>query len=318
MNASAIALRGEKLTRKFADLTAVDKLDLDVQDGEIFGFLGPNGAGKTTSIRMMTGLLRPTSGRVLVEGDEIRSNSNPVKKRIGVCPQEIVVWEKLTCLENVVLMGRMFDMAKNDAHERAATLLDHVGLTHKSGVRAVNLSGGMQKRLNLVMALVHDPDIIVLDEPITGLDPQSRLLVSEFIRSLSREQGKTVILTTHMMEVAEKLSDRIAIMDHGKLLALDTLSNLKKTTGSGDIVEISVKGETDIEAVLNLAASIAGVESAGIHEGKVRFQAPDAINLLPDISRKIDALGGRIDDLSLHGNTLEDIFIYLTGRNLRD
>jgi ABC-2 type transport system ATP-binding protein len=318
MNASTIALRGEKLTRKFGELTAVDRLDLDVRAGEIFGFLGPNGAGKTTSIRMMTGLLKPTSGRVLVGDDEIRSNSNSVKKRIGVCPQDIVVWEKLTCLENVVLMGRMFDMAKIDARERAVTLLDHVGLSPKSGTRAANLSGGMQKRLNLVMALIHDPEIIVLDEPITGLDPQSRLLVSEFIRDLSREQGKTVILTTHMMEVAEKLSDRIAIMDHGKLLALDTLSNLKKTTGNGDIVELSVKGGTDADAVLNLVAEIAGVESAGIHEGRVRFQAGDAINLLPDISRKIDALGGRIDDLSLHGNTLEDIFIYLTGRNLRD
>lgn len=318
MIATPVALSGEKLTRKFGELTAVDGLDLDVRAGEIFGFLGPNGAGKTTSIRMMTGLLRPTSGRTLVEGEEIRSHSNPVKKRIGVCPQDIVVWEKLTCLENVVLMGRLFDVAKSDARTRATALLDRVGLAHKAGTRAVNLSGGMKKRLNLVMALIHEPQIIVLDEPITGLDPQSRLLVSEFIHDLSREQGKTVILTTHIMEVAAKLSDRIAIMDHGKLLALDTLSNLKKTTGGGDVVQISLKGEIKAEAVLQLVSAIEGVESASIHEGKIRFQAADAINLLPDISRQIDARGGRIDGLSLHGNTLEDIFIFLTGRNMRD
>lgn len=318
MISSPIALRGEQLTKKFGDLTAVDGLDLDVRAGEIFGFLGPNGAGKTTSIRMMTGLLRPTSGRTLVEGDEMRSHSRSVKKRIGVCPQDIVVWDKLTCLENLVFMGHMFGMAKGEARDRAAVLLDCVGLTHKAGTCAVKLSGGMKKRLNLIMALIHEPDIIVLDEPITGLDPQSRLLVSEFIQGLCREQGKTVILTTHIMEVAAKLSDRIAIMDHGKLLALDTLSNLKKTTGGGDVVEVSINGEAETEAVLQWVSALEGVESASMHEGKVRFQAADAVNLLPDISRKVDALGGRIDGLSLRGNTLEDIFIFLTGRKLRD
>lgn len=318
MISTPIALRGELLTKTFGDLTAVDGLDLEVRTGEILGFLGPNGAGKTTSIRMMTGLLKPTSGRTLVEGDEIRSHSRSVKKRIGVCPQDTVVWDKLTSLENLVFLGRLFGMAEGEASDRAAVLLDKVGLAHKAGTRASNLSGGMKKRLNLVMALIHEPDIIVLDEPITGLDPQSQLLVSEFIQDLCREQGKTVILTTHVMEVAAKLSDRIAIMDHGKLLALDTLSDLKKTIGDGDIVEVSFKGEAVPDDVLQLISSLAGVEGAGMHESKVRFQATDAVNLLPDISRGIDALGGQIDGLSLRGNTLEDIFISLTGRNLRD
>jgi ABC-2 type transport system ATP-binding protein len=315
---SQIAVRGEGLTLKYGDFTAVDGLDLAVRAGEIFGFLGPNGAGKTTSIKMMTGMLRPSSGKAFVGPKEIQSHTKEIKKQVGVCPQDVVVWEKLTCLENLVLMGRMFGIRKRDAYIRAGKLLDRVGLAEKAGVRASKLSGGMKKRLNLTMALIHDPEIIVLDEPITGLDPQSRLLVSDFIRDLCRTQGKTVILTTHLMEVAAKLSDRIAIIDHGKLQALDTLENLKRTTGEGDVVEVQMANEEETEAALQMIKSLDGVDQAGVHDGKIRFQALDAVNLLPEISRRIDNAGSRIEGLSLRSSTLEDIFISLTGRKMRD
>ena len=318
MTHTATAIRSEGLTRRFDDILAVDGLDLDVRIGEIFSLLGPNGAGKTTSIRMMTGTLRPSSGKVFFGDDKITSHSEEIKKRVGVCPQEVVVWEKLNCLENLTLMGRMFGIPKRSAQAKAKELLASVGLEDKARVRAAKLSGGMKKRLNLAMALVHDPDILVLDEPITGLDPQSRLLISDFIRDLCREQGKTVILTTHLMEVAARLSDRIAIIDHGKLQALDTLENLRKTIGEGDIVEVSITGDVESEKVLDVIRAFKGVETAGLYEGKIRFQALDAINLLPDVSRSVDSMGGRIEGLSVHSNTLEDIFIFLTGRKLRN
>lgn len=315
---AAAAIRSDGLTKRFGDTLAVDGLDLDVKPGEIFSLLGPNGAGKTTSIRMMTGMLRPTSGKVYFGRDEITSHSKEIKQRVGVCPQDVVVWEKLTCVENLTLMGRLFGIPRRDALAKAGELLASVGLTDQAGVRAVKLSGGMKRRLNLAMALVHDPEVLVLDEPITGLDPQSRLMVSDFIRGLCREQGKTVILTTHLMEVAARLSDRIAIIDRGKLQALDTLDNLRKTIGEGDVVEISVSDEVEVKKVLAFINSLAGVDNAGFYEGKIRFQALDAVNLLPEISRRIDQLGGKIDGLSLHNNTLEDIFIFLTGRKLRN
>jgi ABC-2 type transport system ATP-binding protein len=318
MSHAVTAIRSEGLTRKFGDVLAVDKLDLDVRSGEIFSLLGPNGAGKTTSIKMMTGMLRPSSGQVFFGDNEITSHSNSIKQLVGVCPQDVVVWEKLNCLENLTLMGRLFGIPRRDALAKARELLTSVGLLDNAGTRAAKLSGGMKKRLNLAMALVHDPDILVLDEPITGLDPQSRLLVSDFIRDLCREQGKTVILTTHLMEVAARLSDRIAIIDHGKLKALDTLENLKKTIGEGDVVEILVSDEVEAEKVVTFISSLTGVETAGLYEGKVRFQALDAVNLLPEVSRGVDQMGGRIEGLSLHNNTLEDIFIFLTGKKLRD
>lgn len=317
MKHAVTAIRSEGLTRRFGDVLAVDGLDLEVRSGEIFGLLGPNGAGKTTSIKMMTGMLRPSSGKVFFGDDEVTSHSGEIKKRVGVCPQEVVVWEKLSCIENLALMGRMFGAPRRDSLTKAEELLTSVGLQEKSKTRAAKLSGGMKKRLNLAMAMVHDPEILVLDEPITGLDPQSRLLVSDFIRDLCREQGKTVILTTHLMEVAARLSDRIAIIDHGKLRALDTLENLKKTIGEGDVVEISVSEEIEAEKALAFIKSLAGVDTAGLYDDKIRFQALDAVNLLPEVSRSIDQMGGKIEGLSLHNNTLEDIFIFLTGRKLR-
>lgn len=318
MNDQTIAIRGENLTKKYGEFLAVDNLDLDVRDGEIFGFLGPNGAGKTTSIKMMTGMLKPTSGTTFVGQNKITSHSRQIKLQVGVCPQDVTIWEKLTCLENLTLMGRMFGMPKPNAVSRAAELLDCVGLDSKAKVRGSRLSGGMKKCLNIAMALVHDPGIIVLDEPITGLDPQSRLLVSDYISKLCKEQGKTVILTTHLMEVAAKLSDRIAIIDHGRLQALDTLQNLKKTMGEGDVVEISIVGGSELERALQIIKSLDGVDKAILHQGKIRFQALDAVNMLPEISRIIDSIGARIEDISLRSSTLEDIFISLTGKKLRN
>ena len=190
-----VILSLKNLRKSFGDLEAVRDLSLDVQRGEVFGFLGPNGAGKTTTIRMICGLLNADGGEILVDGTHLRENSRACRRRIGLCPQELVIWETLTCIEQLILMGTQYDLPRHQARRRGENLLDILGLAEKRNKLAKTLSGGMKRRLNLALALVHDPEILVLDEPQAGLDPQSRILVREYILSLARE--KTVLLTTH-------------------------------------------------------------------------------------------------------------------------
>ncbi len=224
-----IILSAERLTKRYGDVLAVDGLEFEVRRGEIFGLLGPNGAGKTTTIGMICGLIRPDAGRVLVAGRP--AGSPDVARTIGLAPQDSVLWPRLTCLEQLVFVGEMYGVPPSEARRRGVALLDAVGLVGKSDRLARTLSGGMRRRLNLILAMVHDPDILVLDEPEAGLDPQSRVLVREMIRSLARSRGKTVILTTHDMDEADRLADRVAIIDHGRVLVADTPEALKNRVG---------------------------------------------------------------------------------------
>lgn len=313
-----LAIEVENLTKRFGDLTAVDQLSLEIRKGEIFGFLGPNGAGKTTSIRMMTGLLKPTSGKVLIEGEEIETVSKRLKREIGVCPQDIVVWDRLACRENLLLIGDMYEVPREISMQRAGELLQVMNLAEKGDMQAGKLSGGMKKRLNLALALIHDPEIIVLDEPITGLDPQSRLMVSEYIRSLGEDEGKTIILTTHLMEVADQLSNRVAIIDHGKLLVLDTPEQLKKTVGRGDVVEISLFDTNKNSRAIQMLKEMEGIEEISQIRGNITLRALNAVNMLPTIFDSLQRIDLDILNLSLRANSLENVFITLTGRGLRE
>ncbi len=209
------------LTRRFGKFTAVDNLSFSVRRGEIFGFLGPNGAGKTTSIRMICGLLRPDDGRIAFIGI-----GGGTFRGFGIAPQEIVIWPTLTCLEQLTFMGEMYDLPAARARERARSLLADFGLEGQADRRGNALSGGMQRRLNIALALVHQPELIILDEPQAGLDPQSRVLVRNVLQSLRGQT--TVVITTHDMEEAEKLADRIGIIDHGRLLVLDSVDALTR------------------------------------------------------------------------------------------
>lgn len=314
----ASAIEVENITKRFGDLTAVDQLSLKIKKGEIFGFLGPNGAGKTTSIRMMTRLLKPTSGKVLIEGEEIETVSKRVKSKIGVCPQEIVVWERLTCRENLLLVGDMYEVPREVSMQRVTQLLQAMNLAEKSDTVATNLSGGMKKRLNLAMALIHDPEIIILDEPVTGLDPQSRVMVYEFLRSLGEEEGKTIVLTTHLMEVADQLSDRVAIIDYGRLLVLDTPEQLKKRVGKGDVVEISLYDRDKNGQAIKTLKKMKGIEEVNEIRGNINLRALDAVNMLPKIFKSLQKVDIDILNLSLRSNSLENVFITLTGRGLRE
>jgi ABC-2 type transport system ATP-binding protein len=314
----ASVIEVQNLTKDYGDLTAVDQISLEIGKGEVFGFLGPNGAGKTTSIRMMVGLLKPTSGRVLIEGEEIEAISKGVKRKIGVCPQDIVTWDRLTCRENLLLVGDMYEVPREVSEKRAEELLQSLNLTEKSNTPTSKLSGGMKRRINLGMALMHDPEVIVLDEPIAGLDPQSRVMVSEFIRSLGEEEGKTIILTTHLMEVADQLSDRVAIIDHGKLLVVDTPEQLKKTVGRGDVVEISLYDRDKNGQAIQMIKEMKEIEEVNEIGGNITLRALNAVNMLPTIFNSLQSIGVDILNLSLRSNSLENVFITLTGKGLRE
>lgn len=210
-----VALEVKDLVRKYGNLTAVDHLSLQIKQGEVFGFLGPNGAGKTTSIRMMCGLLKPTSGELFINGQRVPPDgSGATRSKVGICPQENILWSKLTCFEQLVFSARMYNVPRSLARSRADRLLEEMGLESKRNKLAGTLSGGLKRRMNVIMAIMHDPEILVFDEPEAGLDPQSRLLVRDFIRESAL--NKTVIVTTHNMDEAERIANRVAIIDSGR------------------------------------------------------------------------------------------------------
>jgi ABC-2 type transport system ATP-binding protein len=219
MNEPAISM--ENLVKKFEDTTAVDEINLQISKGELFGLLGPNGAGKTTTINILCGLTKPTSGAAKVGGLDVQKETAKVKELIGVCPQETAIYPYLTGEENVDLFGNLYAMNKDTLRTRRATLLEKMGLMGDAKRRADKYSGGMKRRLSLILSLIHDPQIAFLDEPTVAMDPQSRHAVWGFIKQLKKED-KTVILTTHYMEEAEELCDRVGIIDHGKLIGLGT------------------------------------------------------------------------------------------------
>jgi ABC-2 type transport system ATP-binding protein len=309
MNPESISLKAENLCKTFNGFVAVENFSIEIGSGEIFGLLGPNGAGKTTSIKMITGLLKPDSGRI-----EFKTKTNDEKNnrlRVGLCPQELVLWNNLTCLEQLVFIAEMYNVPRLVARERAMKLLEKIGLTEKSKKLVKTLSGGMQRRMNLIMALMHDPEILILDEPEAGLDPQSRVMVRDFIYSLSKT--KTVIFTTHNMDEADRLCDRIAIMDHGKILISDSPQNLKRNIGESDKLEILFSGAA---AQLNDISNFA--EEVELKESSVLFKSKAIIDRIPFILESLKNKGVTITGMNLSENTLEDVFISLTGRKLRE
>jgi ABC-2 type transport system ATP-binding protein len=232
-------IRIENLTKKFEDVTAVDNLFLEIEKGELFGLLGPNGAGKTTVIKILCGLLEPTSGSIWVGGIDVRREAAKVKELIGVCPQDTAAYPFLSGRENVELFGNLHTMPKEKLKKNTEELFEKMGLSEDAGRRLGKYSGGMKRRINLIMALVHDPEIAFLDEPTVAMDPQSRHAVWDLIREL-KERGKTIILTTHYMEEAEELCDRIGIIDHGRLIALGSPKQLKDKFKAKDLEEVFI------------------------------------------------------------------------------
>lgn len=306
----------EGLNKKYNDLTAVDNISFSVQKGEIFGLLGPNGAGKTTTIKMLCGLLKVDSGSIKLNGVSLNSSYNKVKNLIGLCPQDLVFWELLTCYEQLRFVGMSYGMTPGKAEENSSKLLKRLGLWDKKNKLAKTLSGGMQRRLNMALGLVHDPELIILDEPQAGLDPQSRILVRDFIRELAK--NKTVILTTHDMDEADRLSDRVAIIDHGRILRIDTPERLKQSTGMGDVIQVKVNGleAAMAQKVMNKLPS--GLTDKKYSDGLFLLGGTDVIELIPAVSNVYKAFELQIEDMTIRKRTLEDAFIAMTGRGLRE
>lgn len=310
----------QKLRKYFGkgadQVRAVDGISINIQEGEIFGFLGPNGAGKTTSLRIIIGLLKPDSGGVKILGKDPFSNGKQLKRQLGIVTQDVVMYEDLTVEENLWFLANIYEIPKTVATKRINYLISQMGLEDKRNAQAKTLSGGLRRRLNLILGLIHDPTIVLCDEPTPGLDPQSRVAVWEFIQKLP-EQGKTVILTTHFMEEADRLCDRVAIIDHGKILVLDTPETLKASIGEGDSIEVELVDPSLLDSTSNAFTDDEGIEYSRVLGGAIVIRGKALVSKLNRILSKIESLA-EIRNVKLRRTTLEDVFIHLTGRRLRN
>lgn len=301
------------------EVRAVDGITFTVKEGEIFGFLGPNGAGKTTTIRIMVALLQRTSGEVLVAGFDPAKDGNEVRKRIGYAAQAAALDDELTGAENLELVGRLQRMGKKQARERAAELLLLLDLTEAAGRRAGTYSGGMRRRLDLAGALVHRPPLLILDEPTTGLDPQTRLALWSHMENLRRE-GATIFLTTQYLEETDRLADRVGIIDHGHLVALGSPADLKAQIGA-DVVRIMLHEVEDrpalIEKVEGMLGDLPELTETRHDEESVSIYVRDGAQALAEIVRRLDSSGIEAAGLTLSTPTLDDVFLRHTGSRMR-
>jgi len=303
----------EHLTKKFGSFVAVDDISFDIPEGEIFGLLGPNGAGKTTTISMLATMLRPDAGTATIDGHDIIKDEDGVRKSIGIVFQDQSLDEELTAWENMDFHGRLYRIPKNVRLERTAELLDLVGLEERKDDIVKTFSGGMRRRLEIARGLLHRPKVLFLDEPTLGLDPQTRNYLWEYIEKLSQEMKITVIITTHYMDEADRLCGRIAIVDKGRIVALDTPENLKKRIG-GDV--ITIKSPDYSEKVADLNES--WIENIEQYDGFFSVALHDAEEHVSELIELLIKQKVKITSVSVHKPTLEDVFLYYTGRTIRD
>jgi len=301
----------ENLVKRYDGFEAVRGVSFRVKRGEIYGFLGPNGAGKTTTLGMLTTVIRPTSGDAFVAGYSVGREPWKVRERIGVVFQEPTVDRELTAMENMLVHGLIHGLSKRDVERRARELLEFVGLEKFANTQVKRFSGGMVRRLEIARALINVPEVLFLDEPTTGLDPQSRAKVWDVIREL-KKQGVTIFLTTHYMDEAEKLCDRIAIIDHGVIVAEGTPDELKRMVG-GDLVYIEFEGEP-----AKLLARLSEYGEARVIGQTLVLKVEDAPSLLPRLLKAVESVGVRVSSVRYSRPSLDDVFLYLTGRSLRD
>jgi ABC-2 type transport system ATP-binding protein len=301
------------LTKSFNSLTAVDKLNIAVESGEIFGLLGPNGAGKTTTISMLCTILKPTSGTAKVNGFDIVKQAMQVRKSIGIVFQDPSIDDRLTGRENLFMHANLYGVPAGEQRNRIDSVLKLVELEDRADDLMRTYSGGMRRRLELARGLIHYPKVLFLDEPTIGLDPQTRDHVWKYIRELKEAHDITVVLTTHYMDEADRLSDRIAIMDYGKIIALDTTSKLKETL-EGDVVIIKANNP---DAVLSLVNEKMGLTQAHVVNGNVEVTVKNGKNMLPRIVETATQNNIFVESISLREPNLEDVFLHYTGRTIR-
>ncbi len=310
-----VVLEARGLRKRFDELVAVDGVDLTIHSGETYGLLGPNGAGKTTTISMIAGLLERDDGEVFVAGEPMTTRSVRAKGAIGLVPQEVAVYPDLTGAENLVFFGRLYGMRGPELERRVAEVLEVIGLTDRRGDKTDEYSGGMKRRLNIGIGLLHQPQLLILDEPTVGVDPQSRNAILESVEHLSRE-GMAVLYTTHYMEEAERLCDRVAIIDQGQVKAEGTRRELVSMVGERDRVRLVADGRLDdaVEAV----GALDGVDRVSAGDGDIQVVAVEATSLLPSLLATVTAAGVTVRGVEIEEPDLEAVFLHLTGKALRD
>jgi ABC-2 type transport system ATP-binding protein len=311
------AIAVENIVKRYGDFEAVKGVSFAVAEGEIFGLLGPNGAGKSTLIRMMTTLIPVTSGRALVGGHDVSKDPDGVRRMIGVIPQALTSDADLTVGENLSIYAKLYSVPRAQREKSIAEVLEAVDLTKWRDAQTKTLSGGMRRRLEIARGLVHNPQIFFLDEPTTGLDPVSRIAVWEMLNKLKATRNLTILITTHYMDEADKLCDRIAIVDHGKLVAMGTPAELKKSVAGANVVEVHFDREDDEwQGRLKKMEGVTAVNPEG--SGFYRVITQSGSKTTMDIVGLATSLGETLTSLSVQNTTLDDVFIHYTGRQLRD
>ena len=311
------AMAVDNIVKRYGDFEAVKGVTFSVQEGEIFGLLGPNGAGKSTLIRMMTTLIPVTAGRAIVGGCDVSKEPDEVRRQIGVIPQALTSDPDLTVEENLVIYAKLYGVPRAVREKNVAEVLEAVDLLKWRGAQTKTLSGGMRRRLEIARGLVHDPHIFFLDEPTTGLDPVSRIAVWEMLNNLKNSRNLTMLLTTHYMEEADKLCDRIAIVDHGKLVALGTPVELKNSVAGANVIEVQFARESEKwPALLEGLTGVTSVqpESAGFYRVLTTSGSKTTMELVTMVAE----MGETLSSLSVQNTTLDDVFVHYTGRQLRD
>jgi ABC-2 type transport system ATP-binding protein len=310
-------LEVKDLVKKYGDFTAVNNISFDIKEGEIFSLLGPNGAGKTTTISVLSTLFTPTSGDAIVCGHSVKQDPMAVRNAIGVVPQDLALYEDLTARENLSFWGQMYGLSGKNLNSRIDQVLDQIGLTDKAKLRIKTYSGGMKRRVNIGVGLLHKPRVLFMDEPTVGIDPQSRRAILDSVKELN-SNGMTVLYTTHYMEEAQELSNRVGIIDHGQLIALGTQAELTRQVGETDTLVLHVGEAEDPQPLADALKNLRGVTRADVTDHEVSIITPAAEELLAPAVTCANEMGIKIHSIDIREPNLEAVFLHLTGRALRD
>ncbi len=310
-------LEVQNLAKNYGDFQAVKGVSFNIEEGEIFSLLGPNGAGKTTTISMLSTLYTPTSGDATIAGHSITKNPMDVRNAIGVVPQDLALYEDLTARENLIFWGQMYGLSGSALKSRVEEVLEQIGLTDKAKDRVKTYSGGMKRRVNIGVGLLHKPRLLFMDEPTVGIDPQSRRAILDTVKDLNKK-GMTVLYTTHYMEEAEELSNRVGIIDHGELIAIGTQKELTKQVGETETLVLHIGENEDPEALVTSFKTIKEVLEANVINNEISVITPSAKDVLASVVTKANERGIKIHSIDIREPNLEAVFLHLTGRALRD